>query len=399
MSGCSATAGLLQNSADKSVPVSNDIADVGQAAGLLGRSQELQGLHIGFFVAHRCARRVLLRPQPHDAGIRGARRRLQPGGGGLRRHQRSEESHPGNGDLRCVRRSRRSSRHDAVTSTTTARPTFPLSNVGFLGIAVALLGRNTAVGVGLASLLFGGLLYGTTHGLSSNVIQPELAGNLTYIIQGLIVLFVGADLLILSVWNARRKLRPKPTERRRCRRDAVVGGASKPVSTRLRNPANDGLRGARDRRVRSVPRDPADHRRARSPGRSPSASSRASSVSGRVRAAGAGSASARWSRARGDRPRHSRHPLERREPERGLRRVAGGADVRVRDAARVRRDRRDVLGAQRRREHRPRGNDADGRVLGRLRRRQGRIAGSSGSLSASVSEGCSRSCTRTSRST
>ena len=42
------------------------------------------------------------------------------------------------------------------------------------------------------------------------MIQPELAGNLTYIIQGLIVLFVGADLLILSVWNARRKLRPKP---------------------------------------------------------------------------------------------------------------------------------------------------------------------------------------------
>jgi simple sugar transport system permease protein len=83
----------------------------------------------------------------------------------------------------------------------------PVSSVGFLGIAVALLGRNTAVGVGVAALLFGGLLFGTTHGLTSNVIQPELAGNLTYIIQGLVVLFVGADVLILSVWNARRKLR------------------------------------------------------------------------------------------------------------------------------------------------------------------------------------------------
>ena len=72
---------------------------------------------------------------------------------------------------------------------------------------MALLGRNTAVGVGVAALLFGGLLFGTTHGLTSNVIQPELAGNLTYIIQGLVVLFVGADVLILSVWNARRKLR------------------------------------------------------------------------------------------------------------------------------------------------------------------------------------------------
>jgi simple sugar transport system permease protein len=83
----------------------------------------------------------------------------------------------------------------------------PASTVGFLGIAVALLGRNTAAGVGVSALLFGGLLYGTTHGLSSGVIQPELASNLTYLIQGLIVLFVGADVLILYVWNARRKLK------------------------------------------------------------------------------------------------------------------------------------------------------------------------------------------------
>jgi simple sugar transport system permease protein len=83
----------------------------------------------------------------------------------------------------------------------------PASAIGFLGIAVALLGRNTAAGVGLGALLFGALLYGTTHGLSSGVIQPELASNLTYLIQGLIVLFVGADVLILYIWNARRKLK------------------------------------------------------------------------------------------------------------------------------------------------------------------------------------------------
>jgi general nucleoside transport system permease protein len=85
-----------------------------------------------------------------------------------------------------------------------------VSQIGFIGIAVALLGRNTALGVFLGALLFGSLLYGTTQGLSSNVIQPELAQQLTYIIQGLVVLFIGADLLILYLWNSRRRLRPRP---------------------------------------------------------------------------------------------------------------------------------------------------------------------------------------------
>ncbi len=88
----------------------------------------------------------------------------------------------------------------------------PFSQVGFLGIAVALLGRNTAIGVGLSAFLFGALLFGTSHGLQSGEIDPGLASNLTYIIQGLIVLFVGADLLILSVWNARKRGRRKRTE-------------------------------------------------------------------------------------------------------------------------------------------------------------------------------------------
>jgi simple sugar transport system permease protein len=83
------------------------------------------------------------------------------------------------------------------------------SSIGFLGIAVALLGRNTALGTGLAGLLFGGLLYGTTHGLASSEIPAQLTGNLTLIIQGLVVLFVGADVLILYLWSTRRKLRPR----------------------------------------------------------------------------------------------------------------------------------------------------------------------------------------------
>jgi ABC-type uncharacterized transport system permease subunit len=87
----------------------------------------------------------------------------------------------------------------------------PVSQVGFLGIAVALLGRNTASGTVVGAFLFGALLFGTTHGLqgiANPVISAEAAGNLTWIIQGLVVLFIGADVLILYFWNARKKLRP-----------------------------------------------------------------------------------------------------------------------------------------------------------------------------------------------
>ena len=83
-----------------------------------------------------------------------------------------------------------------------------VSNIGFIGIAVALLGRNTAVGVGLAALLFGALFTGTsTRSLDPNIFPPQLAGNLALMIQALILLFVGADLLILYIWQARKKLR------------------------------------------------------------------------------------------------------------------------------------------------------------------------------------------------
>jgi simple sugar transport system permease protein len=80
--------------------------------------------------------------------------------------------------------------------------------IGFIGIAVALLGRNTAVGIFFSALMFGALLNGTSsRNLDPSVFRPELAGNLTRIIQGLVVLFVGADLLILYLWQARRRLR------------------------------------------------------------------------------------------------------------------------------------------------------------------------------------------------
>jgi simple sugar transport system permease protein len=82
------------------------------------------------------------------------------------------------------------------------------SNIGFTGIAVALLGRNTAVGVFFGAVLFGGLINGTSgRHLSADVFPPQLAGNLTLIIQGLIILFIAADVLVLYLWQQRKRLK------------------------------------------------------------------------------------------------------------------------------------------------------------------------------------------------
>jgi general nucleoside transport system permease protein len=87
------------------------------------------------------------------------------------------------------------------------------SQIAFMGIAVALLGRNTPIGVFFGALLFGALINGaSTRNLDPAVFEPELAGNLTLIIQGLVVLFVGADLLILYLWRLRRRIRRKGPE-------------------------------------------------------------------------------------------------------------------------------------------------------------------------------------------
>ena len=48
------------------------------------------------------------------------------------------------------------------------------SQIGFLGIAVALLGRNTAIGVVAAALLFGALLTGTSQrNLDPTRVRPQ----------------------------------------------------------------------------------------------------------------------------------------------------------------------------------------------------------------------------------
>jgi simple sugar transport system permease protein len=82
------------------------------------------------------------------------------------------------------------------------------SQIGFIGLAAALLGRNTALGVGLASLLFGALINGTSgRQLDPSIFRPDLAGNLTTIIQGLVILFVGLNLGGVWAWLTRRRRR------------------------------------------------------------------------------------------------------------------------------------------------------------------------------------------------
>jgi ABC-type uncharacterized transport system permease subunit len=94
-----------------------------------------------------------------------------------------------------------------------------INQIGFIGIAVALLGRNTASGTVAAALLFGALLSGTSQrNLDPTIFPPELAANLTYIIQGLVVLMVSADVLVLGLLRrgrgvlSRGRRRPRAAE-------------------------------------------------------------------------------------------------------------------------------------------------------------------------------------------
>ncbi|PPC77291.1 sugar ABC transporter permease [Pokkaliibacter plantistimulans] len=60
---------------------------------------------------------------------------------------------------------------------------------GFVGIAVALMGRNHPVGIVLASLLFGALYQG---GAELAFDMPNITRDMVVMIQGLIILFCGA---------------------------------------------------------------------------------------------------------------------------------------------------------------------------------------------------------------
>jgi simple sugar transport system permease protein len=86
------------------------------------------------------------------------------------------------------------------------------SQIGFLGIAVALLGRNTASGTAAAALLFGALVNGTSS-RNLNLPDQNLTSNLTYLIQGLVILFVSTDVIAIKVLGIGRRKTPKPQDK------------------------------------------------------------------------------------------------------------------------------------------------------------------------------------------
>ncbi len=90
---------------------------------------------------------------------------------------------------------------------------FDTNFVAFTAIAVALLGRNKAVGIFFAGLLFAGLSTGTSsRNLDPEIFEPELATNLATMIQALVIFFVGAELLVVYIWRARRHLHLRRTQ-------------------------------------------------------------------------------------------------------------------------------------------------------------------------------------------
>lgn len=76
------------------------------------------------------------------------------------------------------------------------------AQIGFVGIAVALLGRSTASGVVIAAILFGSLDSGARA--LSGEFPSDLARPLATVIQGMIILLVGAE-AVLRHWLERRR--------------------------------------------------------------------------------------------------------------------------------------------------------------------------------------------------
>jgi general nucleoside transport system permease protein len=198
--------GPLQNGRQKSVPVSNDVAASAKLPVFWGDPQ-LQGLHIGIFIALAFVlvfwvilNRTVFGYEVRAVGFNPEAARAS--GISVARNYVSAMALCGlfaglGGAMDILGWQFRIATNDIL-----------ISQTGFIAIAVALLGRNTAVGVMFSALLFGALATGTSvRNLDPSVFDPSLAGNLTYIIQGLVVLIVSTDVLVVYLWRLRRRRR------------------------------------------------------------------------------------------------------------------------------------------------------------------------------------------------
>ena len=191
--------GPLQNDTQTSVPVSNDVVE-GAKLHVFWGDALLQGLHIGFFIAvgSLVVYWALLNRTTLGYGVKAVGfnpEAARYGGISVARNYFLAMAISGAfagiaGAIDILGWQFRLSTGDIKASAA--------SGIAFTGIAVALLGRNTAVGTFFAALLFGALLTGTsTRNLDPSIFQPELASNLTLLIQGLVILFIGLDFVIL----------------------------------------------------------------------------------------------------------------------------------------------------------------------------------------------------------
>jgi ABC-type uncharacterized transport system permease subunit len=199
--------GPLQNDRDPSLPVSNDIADNAHLPVWWG-DPVLQGLHIGLFIALAAVVVFWVILNRSTTGYEVRAVGLNPeaaryGGMNVARNYVLVMAVCGvfaglAGAMDVLGWEFRLATNDIQAS-----------QIGFLGIAVALLGRNTAIGTVAAALLFGALVSGTSQrNLDPTIFEPELASNLTTIIQGLVVLVVSADVLVLGLLRRARGLVP-----------------------------------------------------------------------------------------------------------------------------------------------------------------------------------------------
>ena len=184
--------GPLQNTTQPAIPISNDIADGAKLPDLLGDPSSCRGSTIGFFIALGALvvywlilNRTTLGYEVRAVGFNPEAARY----GGI---AVAAELLPRDGDRRRCSPGWAARSTSPAGSTGSASSTSRRARSVSSGSPSALLGRNTAVGIFASSLLFGALINGTSgRQLDPTIFRPDLAGNLTIIIQGLVILFVG----------------------------------------------------------------------------------------------------------------------------------------------------------------------------------------------------------------